>query len=442
MTAAKRDLTDRAIRALKPAAPGKRYIEPDGQVAGFGVRVTDKGHKTFVLVTRYPGASQPAPRAIGDYPTVELAKARDIAREWKEDVKRGVDPREKAEAARRHAEAAKRAAERQQANTFRAAFQAFKEEHLSTLRTGAVVAAAIENHVMDALGDRPLGEITRAEGNEVVRSIAIAKRSPTSARRVKSYLHKFGRWCEEDGRIEEAPFAGLRRFGKEQARDRVLKPLEIRAIWTASAEMGAFGRSVRLMLATGQRRGEVGEATWPEIDVAERLWSLPRERMKADRAHLVPLSPLALSILSECPKRGAHVFSTRSTRDGGTIALSGWSKFKQRLDALAVKALRELAGDPDAAMSPWRLHDLRRTCASLMTAGGVPRLTVSKVLGHAEQGVTGQHYDLYEYLREKRQALDLWGERLKAIVDEGREGSDSEETFFSAPLESPSAFLH
>ena len=89
-----------------------------------------------------------------------------------------------------------------------------------------------------------------------------------------------------------------------------------------------------------------------------------------------------------------------------------------------MRALRELTGDPEAAMSPWRLHDLRRTCASLMTAGGVPRLTVSKVLGHAEQGVTGQHYDLHDYLLEKKAALDLWGARLAAIV-EGREGSDN-----------------
>jgi integrase len=388
------------------------------------VRVTDKGHKTFVLVARYGGAAQPAPRAIGDFPTVDLAEARRIAREWREDLRKGVDPRDKAEAARREADVAKRAAERQQANTFKAAFEAFKQEHLSTLRTGAVVAAAVENHIMPVLGDRPLAEIRRSEGNELLRSIAIAKRNPTSARRVKSYLHKFGRWCEEDGRIDESPFASLKRFGKEQARDRVLKSLEIRAIWKASADMGAFGRAVRLALVTGQRRGEIGGLEWREIDVAERLWSLPRERMKADRAHLVPLSPLALSILSECPKLGAHVFSTRSTRDGGTIPLSGWSKFKQRLDALAVKALRELTGDSEAVMSPWRLHDLRRTCASLMTAGGVPRLTVSKVLGHAEQGVTGQHYDLHDYLGEKRHALGLWGARLTAIV-EGREGSDN-----------------
>src|SRR5208283_2373525 len=90
MTALKRDLTDRAIRALKPAERCKRYIQPDAQVAGFGVRVTDKGHKTFVLVARYGGAAQPAPRAIGDFPTVDLAEARRIAREWREDLRKGV----------------------------------------------------------------------------------------------------------------------------------------------------------------------------------------------------------------------------------------------------------------------------------------------------------------------------------------------------------------
>lgn len=70
------------------------------------------------------------------------------------------------------------------------------------------------------------------------------------------------------------------------------------------------------------------------------------------------------------------------------------------------------------------MHDLRRTAATLMTELGVSRLVVAKVLNHAEQGVTGKHYDLYGYLPEKRQALDVWGARLGAIV-EGREGPDN-----------------
>jgi integrase len=204
-----------------------------------------------------------------------------------------------------------------------------------------------------------------------------------------------------------------------------LTAVEIRAVWQASDQMGVFGQVVRFLLATAQRRSEVGEMEWRELDQERRVWLIPRGRMKADRAHLVPLSPLSLSILAEQPKLGAHVFaSTRSAPRGGTIPISGWSKFKARLDALAVEAMRQLTGTPEVTISEWRLHDLRRTAASLMTERGVSRFIASKVLGHAEQTVTGKHYDLYEYAAEKKQALDLWGARLAAII-EGREGPDN-----------------
>jgi integrase len=423
MTTLKRDLTDRAIRAFKPAASGKRYIESDAQVSGFGVRVTDKGHKSFVLVTRYPGATQPAPRAIGDYPTMDLAEARRIAREWRDDIAKGIDPKDKAEAVRHNAEAARREADRRRANTFRTAFEAYAKEHLAALRTGAIVAGVIEKHVMPVLGDRPLAEITRADANELLR--AIARQTPTHSLRIKSYLSRFGRWAEDDERVAESPFARLRRFAKEQPRDRILRSPEIRAIWRACDRMGVFGRAVRVMLATGQRRSEVGDMEWREVDHERKVWVIPKERTKASRAHAVPLSPLPLSILADCPRLGAHVFTTRNaSRDGGTIPISGWSKAKTRLGAFAVEALREMTGDSEAMIPEWRLHDLRRTAASLMTESGVSRLVVSKVLNHAEQGVTGKHYDLFEYLPQKTQALNLWGRRLAAIV-EGREDPDN-----------------
>ena len=424
----KRDFTDRALKTLDPAKPRKRYFRWDAQVSGFGVRVSDRASKegkaagvSFVLVTRYPGAKSPAPRTIGHYPTITLAKARDIAREWRDLIAKGIDPAAQAEAERRAVEAAKREAERRAQDTFRAAYEAFAEEHLSTLRTGRVVKGVIAKHVYPILGDRPLTEITRAEANDLLR--ATAKRLPTHARRIKSYLHKFGDWAEEDGRIEESPFANLKRFGKEHARERVLSDLEIRAIWQASAGMAAFGRAVRFMLATGQRRSEVGDMVWKEFDEGKKLWTLPRERTKADRTHEVPISPLALSILGETPKIGEHVFATRGPRapqgrPATTTPISGWSKFKDRLDALALAELKRLAGD-DAALPKWHLHDLRRSAATQMARLGVDRLVISKTLNHAEGGVT-KIYDKYGYLPEKRQGLERWGARLAQIV-EGQE---------------------
>jgi integrase len=173
------------------------------------------------------------------------------------------------------------------------------------------------------------------------------------------------------------------------------------------------------MLATGQRRSEVGNMEWREVDQERRLWVIPKERTKAGRAHVVPLSTLALSILADCPRLGTYVFSTRGVPRGGTLPISGWSKAKSRLDLFVDEARNRLNSDSEAVNSDWRLHDLRRTAASLMTEAGVTRLVVSKVLNHAEQGVTGKHYDLYGYLPEKKHALDLWGARLIAIV-EGR----------------------
>ncbi len=446
MTTLKRELTDRALMALKPAPKGKRYIRPDAKVKGFGCRVTDSGHRSFVLVTRYPGAASPAPRAIGDYPGMGLAEAREIAEQWRKDVKDGIDPREKAEAereaARNAAEAAERAEQQAAENTFAKAWAAYIEERKGDSngrnRTLDVVDGVIKKHVIHKLGDRPLTAITRVETNDILRKIAttgpqshgrkgVRKGTPTHARRIASYLRTFGEWAEEDGRIEEAksPFAKLKKFGTENKRKRVVTEDEIRAVWKASTEMGAFGRAVRLMLATGQRRTEVGDLPWREIDLDKKLWTLPAARAKADRDHLVPLSPLALSILSECPRFGLHVFTTRSTPKGDTIPISGWSKSKAKLDALAVAALRKQTGDAEATIPAWILHDLRRTCSTMMTGKcKVSRLVVGKVLNHAEQGVTGQHYDLHDYLPEKRQALDLWGARLAAII-EGREGPDN-----------------
>jgi hypothetical protein len=139
---AKRDFTDRFLKSIKPAEMGKRVVIYDAQIPGFGIRVTDhctddnKG--AFVLITRFPGSSNPAPRRIGDYPAMSLAKAREIAREWREDIGQGIDPKVK-EADRLREE------QRRRADTFAAVFGSYADDCLSTLRTGEAVKAAVRN---------------------------------------------------------------------------------------------------------------------------------------------------------------------------------------------------------------------------------------------------------------------------------------------------------
>src|SRR5262245_45931268 len=98
---ARKALTDRTIRALKPAGPGARYDVLDALVPGLGVRVTEKGQRTFILIARFPGSRNPTRRALGDYGALSLEAARSRAREWLRMIAEGVDPKARAEDERR-----------------------------------------------------------------------------------------------------------------------------------------------------------------------------------------------------------------------------------------------------------------------------------------------------------------------------------------------------
>jgi integrase len=248
---------------------------------------------------------------------------------------------------------------------------------------------------------------------------------------VLAYLKTFFVWAVDQELIEASPAAAVKRPSKEVKRDRVLTDWEIRAIWKACGELGAFGHAFRFMLATGQRRSEVGEMTWNEIERGKRIWALSRERTKADRAHEIPLSDLAMSIIDECPKIGSFVFSTgrsgaaKAGEPASPVAISGWSKAKAALDKSALEKARVIAIEqgerPPNTVEEWHLHDLRRTAATHMARIGIDRVVIAKVLNHAESDITAI-YDRHRYDHEKRRALDLWGERLKVIVD----GAESE----------------
>jgi integrase len=406
----KRYFTDRFLKSLRPAAPGKRIIIYDDiEISGFGIRLTDrstpKDKGTFVLVSRFPGSTNPVPRRIGDYPATTLATAREIAREWREDIRRGVDPKDK-EAERRHQE------DRRRADTFGVAFEAFAEEHLRTLRTGKEIERAVRNYAFPEWAMRPISEIRRSDVADLIR--ALRKKAPIAANRLLAYLKKFFSWALDEELIEASPAAAVKRPSKEIKRDRVLTDLEIRAIWQACGELGVFGRAFKMMLVTGQRRSEVGEMTWREIDRIQKIWTLSRERTKADRAHEIPLSNMALAIIEDCPKLSEFIFF--SGRGEGPV--NGWSKAKLRLDRLAANKLRELAPEGEAAFPDWRLHDLRRTAATRMAKLGVDRVVIAKVLNHAESEITAI-YDRHRYDHEKRCALELWAAQLSSIVESG-----------------------
>ena len=141
---------------------------------------------------------------------------------------------------------------------------------------------------------------------------------------------------------------------------------------------------------------------WVDVDKEAGVWTMPAAMTKSARAQVVPLSSLAKNILSGCPRAGTYVFTSRADRP-----ISGYSKAKTEIDAAITRA--------NVEFNHWTIHDLRRTVGTGLGKLGVSRFVIGRVLNHADNTVTGI-YDRYQYLSEKRQALDAWADRVEALI--------------------------
>jgi integrase len=175
----------------------------------------------------------------------------------------------------------------------------------------------------------------------------------------------------------------------------------------------------KLLLLTAQRRDEVGGMEWPEIDPDRRVWTIPRQKAKNNRAHEVHLSGLAIEILDSLPTVGTCFVLTTN----GERPVSGFSKSKERLDrhmlALLRAELAEAGKDPDQGkIEDWILHDLRRTAATCMARLSVPPHVVDKVLNHVSGSIRGVAavYNRHAYLEERKAALEAWARHVESIV--------------------------
>jgi integrase len=222
-------------------------------------------------------------------------------------------------------------------------------------------------------------------------------------------------WAIERGHCDSNPTLSIRPRAPGRARDRVLTEMELVEVWQVSGD-GEYGAIVKLLMLTGQRRLEIGDLGWSEIDLEKRQIELPAERTKAARPHTIPLSDAALTIVRSIKRRKGRdlVFGQRA---GG---FSGWSKAKVELDG-RIAAARTKAR-VKVPMPPWRLHDLRRSFVTHVNESGfaqphVVEAIVNHVSGHLG-GVAGV-YNKALYLAERRQALELWGAHITTLV-EGR----------------------
>jgi integrase len=227
------------------------------------------------------------------------------------------------------------------------------------------------------------------------------------------------------------PTLGIDPLIKEKARDRVLcgteeghkNDDELVWFWRGTERAGwPYGPIFRLMLLTAQREAEVSGMKWAELDLDKRLWTLPASRTKSDRAHIVHLSDLACEILEAVLHLGGDlVFPSRA----GT-QITSFAKPKDRLDEAMTAQKREAISDPTAQIEPWVLHDLRRTSATLMVRLGIASDVADRILNHAagnRKGTIKDVYSRYEFLKERRAALEALGRYIEELVRPGGAGN-------------------
>lgn len=376
-------LSDKTVSSLKPQT--KRYDVRDTHCPSFGVRVTPNGAKSFYVSYRH-GPKQRR-LTLGTYPRITLAAARDKAMDALRQVDEGIDP-----ASRR----------RQPGTRVEAVVQDFMRQYVKPRnRSWQGTQNLLQRELVDRFGQCDIRAITRQHVLEATDE-AIDRGAVYQANRILAHYRKLFNWCMERGIVEANPAAGIKAPTKEQSRDRVLSEDELKRVIAACRnELYPFGPFVLLLLATAQRRGELANMRWSELNFDNATWEIPSTKSKNKRANVVPLTPFALAILETMPRftNCDYVFTT--TRKS---PVSGFSKMLARISELS-------------DTSGWTLHDLRRTASTMMAQEGIAPHVVEKILNHSSGTISGVAavYNRYGYIPEKREALEKWNAYLEGL---------------------------
>lgn len=374
-------LTEAAVKAAKSPPKGTVTIW-DESLRNFGVRVSQGGTKTFIVLVA-SGRRQ----SIGRYPLISLADARKEARQILAEKELGkVRPK--------HA-------------SFDDAKQQFLDECKERLkpRTYNDYKRLLTKHY--TFGRKSVGA---TKPPEIVKILNGLNKTPSEKHHAFVAGNVFFNWCVRQHLIDTSPMEHISVPPKPSSRDRVLDDDEITQLLAAlNSNITPFKRICLLLLYTGQRRSEIAALEWDWIDRDRQLITLPSERTKNGRTHQFPYGTAVAEVLETLPlfKDCPYLFPAARQRNERTTVFNGWGKPKAELD-------KELP------IESWTLHDLRRTVSSGMAALGVPQIVVEKLLNHVSggsQSPIAQVYNRHAYTDEMHDAVLQWERHLRTLLE-------------------------
>lgn len=403
-------ITAQALEKLQKQAKaaGKGFYAWDDTVSGFGCWVSPRA--VSWCVQGRPGGKAGKSKRV-TFKAASIDEARRKAKRLLTDLSEGID------IAQRKREQRTEIATADDIPRLGEAADKFIRHNRKPGRYWDEVEKRFNNEIIPALGKSTrIDRITKAQ----LRSLIEAKQDAGhkgGARLLFAALNPFFKWCASRYDIA-SPLESIERPKPLKARARVLADHEVKALWDATAALPLFGPFYRLLLLTAQRREEVGAMQWSELDLAAATWTIPKERTKNGKEHLVHLSPQALAVINGlrhnagalqriegCP----FLFSTTHE-----TPISGYGKAKARLDELMTAELKKI----EKKLPLWRVHDLRRTAASGMAKLGFQPHIVERVLNHisgAQGGLVGV-YQRHEYLEERKRAVEAWGAYVERLT--------------------------
>jgi integrase len=392
-------LTAKAVAALMLPDGKTDHFEWDDDLPGFGYRLrrsSDTVGRSWVAQYRHAGQTRRITLGQASVLTSEQARA---------EAKRLL-----AQAALRLDPAAER---KRRASADRFTFAALAEQYLAAKQPAVRGRTFIEaqrylqsSAYFGPLHNLPVDAVTRRD--VAARVLAIThKNGQVAAARARSALAAMYSWAMASGLTDTNPTIGSPRPKPAPPRNRVLSDQELVAIWKAAGD-DDFGRIVKLLVALGQRRSEVGGMSYCEIDIEHGTWTIPAERSKNHREHSLPLGTLALDIISTVPQVDGRdlLFGARTDR-----GFTSWGEGKRALDAKL-----------DDQVRPWTLHDIRRTLATRMCDIGIEPHVVEQILNHQSghrRGIVGT-YNKSKYSHAVQNAVAAWDRHLRALI-EGRD---------------------
>jgi integrase len=407
-------LTDSKIKSLKPKLERYEVWEDNGK--GFGVRVSPAGRKSWIYFYRFEGANRRM--TLGVYPKISLAKAHSKHADAREILEKGNDPGIALVDANK---------EHRKAPTVAQLVDEYIEKWAKPRkRTWEEDARMLSKDVTPFLGKRKAKDIKRRDIILLIDEI-VDRGSPIAANRTLRIIRKMFSFAVKRGVLDASPCVEIDAPAKENHRERFLTEEEIKKFWLGldKAKMSDGTKlALKLLLVTAQRKGEVTQAEWSEIDLKTGWWVIPKEKSKNERTHRVPLSKMAIEMLKQAKELSGDSKWVFPSIKGRCITPRSISR------AIRNNSKKKTQGSPKHTppygdffkIEHFTPHDLRRTATSMMTGLKIPELEVSKVLNHAIQTVTSKHYNLYSYDTEKQSALRKWNRKLETIISGKTEG--------------------